>query len=83
MSIIFGVHNYGGKPVDECALSRLARSTEFYASDNTFLRIDKDVGMGFQPHHTHQRSNLESQPPFGPNGNMVVLDGRLGADENA
>jgi asparagine synthase (glutamine-hydrolysing) len=77
MSIIFGVHNYNCKPVNERELGRLARSTELFALDETFLRVEKDVGMGFQPYHTHQRSSLESQPLLDQGGNMLVLDGRF------
>jgi asparagine synthase (glutamine-hydrolysing) len=77
VSIIFGIHNYSHKPVDERELDRLACSTELYASNKTCLRIEKDVGMGFQPYHTHQRSNLELQPPLDLSGNMLVWDGRL------
>jgi asparagine synthase (glutamine-hydrolysing) len=52
-------------------------AAELYASNKTYLRVEKDVGMGFQPYHTHQRSNLESQPSLDPCGNMLVWDGRL------
>jgi asparagine synthase (glutamine-hydrolysing) len=77
MSIIFGVHNYNQALVDERELGRLGCSTELYASDKACLRVEKDVGMGFQPYHTHQRSNLESQPLVEPGGSMLVWDGRL------
>ena len=33
--------------------------------------------MGFQPFHTHDRSNLELQPCTDQHGNMVTVDGRL------
>jgi asparagine synthase (glutamine-hydrolysing) len=77
MSIIFGVHNYKRRPVDGRELDLLARSTAHYAFDETCLRVEKEVGMGFQPYHTHQRSNLESQPVLASSGNMLVFDGRL------
>jgi asparagine synthase (glutamine-hydrolysing) len=33
--------------------------------------------MGFQPYHTHLRSNLDAQPVVDTNGNMLTFDGRL------
>jgi asparagine synthase (glutamine-hydrolysing) len=77
MSIIFGVHNHDGRPVDRRELDRLAHSTALYALDDTFLQVEKDVGMGFQPYRTHQRSNLELQPTISLRGDILVFDGRL------
>ena len=77
MSIIFGLC----KPEEELAtkesLMVLAGATERYALDRTFLRVHGRVGMGFQPYHTHQRSNLEVQPLVNEQGDMLVFDGRL------
>jgi asparagine synthase (glutamine-hydrolysing) len=54
-----------------------AAATERYAYDGTFLHIDGNVGMGFQPNHTHQRSTADTQPLVDALGNMLSFDGRL------
>jgi len=77
MSIIFGIKESEGEDVYERQLFDLARATDQYAPDGTFVRAKNHIGMGFQPYHTHQRSNLESQPVVGESGNMLTLDGRL------
>lgn len=77
MSIIFGIRNYNHERIDERELGRLAYSTELYSSNKACFRVENDVGMGFQPYHTHRRSSLESLPPLDPGGNMLVWDGRL------
>jgi asparagine synthase (glutamine-hydrolysing) len=33
--------------------------------------------MGFQPYHTHLRSNLDAQPTASAKGDMLTFDGRL------
>jgi len=77
VSIIFGIRRAEGQIVDERKLTGLAHGTERYAFDGTFVRADGQTGMGFQPYHTHQRSNLESQPVVDDQGNMLTFDGRL------
>jgi asparagine synthase (glutamine-hydrolysing) len=77
MSIIFGVRKSERDLVIEPQLLDLARATDQWAPDGTFVNMQGHVGMGFQPYHTHQRSNLESQPPVDQFGNMATLDGRL------
>jgi asparagine synthase (glutamine-hydrolysing) len=77
MSIIFGVRKTEEQKVEEAELLALANVTDRYASDGTFTRAKGIVGMGFQPYHTHQRSNLESQPLVDEHANMVAVDGRL------
>lgn len=77
MSIIFGVHTYANEPISERELVDLARPTERYALRRLSLRIENDLGMGFQGYLTHQRSNLESQPFLDSRGNMLAFDGRL------
>ncbi len=77
MSIIFGIRKLEGDAVAERQLVHLAHATEHWAPDGTFVRAKGRMGMGYQPYHTHQRSNLESQPLVDEFGNMVTLDGRL------
>jgi asparagine synthase (glutamine-hydrolysing) len=77
MSIIFGVRKLEGDTVAERHLLDLAQATGNRAPDGTFVNAKGRVGMGFQPHHTHQRSNLESQPTIDERGSMLTLDGRL------
>src|SRR5216683_927664 len=77
MSIIFGIRKSEGEVVEEHQLLSLANATDRWAPDGTFVRATGRIGMGFQPYHTHQRSNLESQPVADDLGNMISWDGRL------
>lgn len=77
MSILFGICQAAGRDVEERRLIELGRATDRYAPDETSIRVSGRIGMGFQPHHTHQRSNLESQPICGERGTMLTLDGRI------
>lgn len=77
MSIIFGVMKSEGPAIEERQLLDLAQATDRYALDGTFVQGGSLVGMGFQPYHTDQRSNLELQPAFDHRGNMLTFDGRL------
>lgn len=77
MSIIFGIRKPDGEMVDDAELFRLARRTERYACDGTFVISAGHVGMGFQPFHTTERSHLEDQPLVDEHGSLLVFDGRL------
>jgi asparagine synthase (glutamine-hydrolysing) len=77
MSIIFGVQAPDNAYVEASYLKTLARATERYAPDGTFVGAGVSVGMGFQPYHTHERSKLETQPAIDGRGNMLGFDGRL------
>jgi asparagine synthase (glutamine-hydrolysing) len=77
MSIIFGVKKPEGDVVEERQLLNVAQATNRWAPDGTFVRAMGRIGMGFQPYHTHQRSNLESQPAIDDVRNMISMDGRL------
>ena len=77
MSILFGVRAADGEPVAEDQLRMLARATSRYATDGTSFATRANVGMGFQPYHTHERSRLEVEPVKAVQGNMVSFDGRL------
>jgi asparagine synthase (glutamine-hydrolysing) len=77
MSVIFGMRHRSDQTVQEGQLLDLAHATDRYALDGTFVRARGHMGMGFQPYHTHERSNLESQPTVDAQGNMVTLDGRI------
>jgi asparagine synthase (glutamine-hydrolysing) len=77
MSIIFGVKGVDGDVIAESQLVSMAAATTAWAQDGTFICAKGRIGMGFQPFHTHQRSNLKSQPTVDKLGNMVTLDGRL------
>jgi len=77
MSIIFGMLKNRGDHTSEQELHSLAAATERYAPDGLFIRSRGRIGMGFQPYHTHQRSNFESQPAIDAVGNVLTFDGRL------
>lgn len=77
MSIVFGILNHCGRPIHSRDLEELAAPTALYVSEVASMRACNEVGMGFQPYHTHQRSNLELQPVADLRGNMLVFDGRL------
>jgi asparagine synthase (glutamine-hydrolysing) len=77
MSIIFGVRRSAGESVSTEELLTLALATQRYAPDGIFVQGHGNIGMGFQPYHTHERSQLESQPASDGSDNFLVLDGRL------
>jgi asparagine synthase (glutamine-hydrolysing) len=77
MSIIFGMRQMNGSDVHERQLHALAQATDRYALDGTVVRAHGNIGMGYQPYHTHERCNLESQPAVDALGNMATLDGRI------
>lgn len=77
MSIVFGICKPSGAFATRQELSRLASATHRYAPDGYSVVARGQIGMGFQPYHTHERSILESQPVVDAYGNMLVLDGRI------
>jgi len=77
MSIIFGVQQSEGNVVVERQLLDIALATDRWARDGTFVRARGRIGMGFQPYHTHQRSQLEAHPVVDQLGNMLTVDGRI------
>jgi asparagine synthase (glutamine-hydrolysing) len=77
MSIIFGIRAAEDEHVEERHLRDLAQATERYAPDGTFVLTRANVGMGFQPYQTHERSKLEGLPHTDERGAMLSFDGRL------
>ena len=77
MSILFGVRAADGESVAENQLRQLALATDRYAPDGNFVLVRANVGMGFQPCYTHERSKLDAQPAVAARGNMLSFDGRL------
>lgn len=77
MSILFGVRAADGDPIAESRLRRLAVATERYAREGTTVLVRANVGMGFQPCCTHERSKLDAQPAVTARGDMLSFDGRL------
>ncbi len=77
MSIIFGMLKSHGGSVVEPELRHLVSATQHHAPDGSFVTACGRVGMGFQPYHTHQRSDLESQPVRDVADNLLTFDGRL------
>jgi asparagine synthase (glutamine-hydrolysing) len=77
MSIIYGIRKRPETVVTQPELLQLAAPTARFAPDGTSVNTLGRVGMGFQPYHTHERSNLESQPLIDTRGNLLSLDGRI------
>ena len=77
MSILFGIWQRHDGPVSEDDLSILAQATGRYAPDGTFVTAHGEIGMGFQPYYTHERSRRDLQPVVDSAGNMLLFDGRL------
>ena len=78
MSIIFGIRAANDEQqVCENRLRRLAQATESHAPDGTAIRTKRNVGMGFQPRRTHERSTREREPVSDAKGNMLAFDGRI------
>ena len=77
MSIQFGICQSRGNFVERRDLVKFAERTEHPAPDGTHLVCRNQIAMGFQPFHTHLRSELEDQPLVDEQGNMLTLDGRI------
>src|SRR5580692_8095276 len=77
MSIQFGICQSRGNFVERRDLVKFAERTEHLAPDGTHLVCRNQIAMGFQPFHTHLRSELEDQPLVDEQGNMLTLDGRI------
>jgi asparagine synthase (glutamine-hydrolysing) len=77
MSNIFGLLEQPGSHVTETDMQRLASITERYGTGASSFWVSGRLGMGFQPYASHERLTLESGPSVGPEGDMVVFDGRL------
>lgn len=77
MSTQFGIWRPGGGAVEEPELVELGEKTAHLAPDGISRVCRRNIGMGFQPFHTHERSKLDTQPLHMANGNMVTLDGRI------
>jgi asparagine synthase (glutamine-hydrolysing) len=77
MSILFGLLHSDGRSIDEGQLAAFGHATRCYATGETHVQLSGGIGMGFQPHHTHERSQLESGPVIGLHGHMIAFDGRL------
>jgi asparagine synthase (glutamine-hydrolysing) len=77
MSVIFGVRNCNGQPVERSEMVQLAALTERYAPDCTSLHTCGEAAMGFQAYHAHARSRIETQPLADNRGNVLAFDGRL------
>ena len=77
MSIIFGVRRSAEQFVHDADLRKLAHATSSHAPDGLFVHTKGNIGMGFQPYHTHERSMLEKQPVVDAQGNFMTLDGRI------
>ena len=82
MSILFGVRAADGESVTESQLRRLAQATSPYAPDGTSVLVRENVGMGFQPYYTHERSRIVSEPLVAEQGDMLSFDGRLDNHED-
>src|ERR1700691_1402866 len=77
MSVILGIRVRPNSIVDKASLLRVSDATRRYGIDDTTVRAQGRIGMGFQAFHTHDRSRLEQQPIVDSFGNMLALDGRL------
>ncbi len=77
MSIIFGIRKSLGASVRDEELLHMATATQRYALDGVTVQVKGRVGMGFQPCHTHLRSELELGPASDAQENLLVVDGRI------
>jgi asparagine synthase (glutamine-hydrolysing) len=77
MSVIFGIRDAAGQSIGESDLREISGLTGHFATDGTFLRAEGNMGMGYQPFYTHERSRLEIQPLTDAHGNALLWDGRL------
>lgn len=77
MSILFGLYSDDSRTISKETLLRLASATNRYAPDGTAICVNGQIGMGFQPYHTHRRSYLNELSLKDRHDNLLTFDGRL------
>jgi asparagine synthase (glutamine-hydrolysing) len=77
MSIIFGLMKTAGKLVSIQEVEALARTTERYALDGTFIHAQDNLGVGIHASITAERARREHYPAIDVDGNILLFDGRL------
>jgi asparagine synthase (glutamine-hydrolysing) len=76
MSAIGGIINFGGGPIDEEMLMRVAHRLEAYGPDGGAEVCLDSAGMVYRAFHTNLESRSERQPLV-QNGCVLAWDGRL------
>jgi asparagine synthase (glutamine-hydrolysing) len=77
MSVLAGIWNLEGEPVDRGCLTRIGHNLEAYGPDGEFTYLDKALGMLYRPFHTTVESLSEHQPYVSITGKITTWDGRL------
>ncbi len=77
MSVLGGIWNFDGRPVDREWLAKLSMEMARHGPDGEYFYIDGPIGIVYRPFHTTGESRLEQQPWISPKGNVIVWDGRL------
>ena len=76
MSAIGGIINFGGGPIDDEILIRLAHGLESHGPDGGAEVCLDPVGMVYRAFHTNSESRFEQQPLV-KNGCVLAWDGRV------
>jgi asparagine synthase (glutamine-hydrolysing) len=77
MSAIVGILKEPGVQVTEAEIKRLLEPTAQYAVGPSAVYVRNRIGVGFQPHPTHERSALETGPVFDSYRSVICFDGRI------
>lgn len=77
MSVLAGILNLNGAPVDRRLLDAFGCRLANYGPDGGAHKQTDTIGMVFRAQHTDRESRLERQPLVSTAGHMLAWDGRL------
>jgi asparagine synthetase B (glutamine-hydrolysing) len=77
MSVLSGVWQHDGTPVDEALLQAFSLAAEQHGPDSSNTYTSGSVGMNFRAFYTTAESRRELQPHSSMSGNVVMWDGWL------
>src|SRR5258708_30119020 len=66
MSVLGGIWNFDGRPVDREWLAKLSMEMARHGPDGEYFYIDGPIGIVYRPFHTTGESRLEQQPWISP-----------------
>lgn len=77
MSVLAGILNFDGEPVDPMTLEKLSQSAARYGPDAASIHLDGPLGIVYRAFHTAGESRREQQPEAGSGEWVLTWDGRL------
>lgn len=77
MSVLAGIWNFDGEPVNRGLLYQFSAAAAEYGPDGEATFFNDHIGLLYRPFSTTAESRSEVQPHVSPSGDLVLWDGRL------